>query len=59
MNYVANCSPTNIVCACKGLMGGVTWTNYGTKYRNGICNKVLWNSKSKQDAIQVYCALIR
>ena len=36
MHYFANCSLTNIVCVCKGLMGGPAraCTNFSNKFRD-------------------------
>jgi len=39
MNYVANCSLTNIVCACKGLMGGPARAWPVQKYSQSLCNR--------------------
>ena len=39
MNHVASCSLTNIVCACKGLMGGPARVCPVQKYSQSLCNR--------------------
>ena len=39
MNYVADCILINIVCVCKGLMGGPARACPVQKYSQSLCNR--------------------
>ena len=39
MHYFANCSLTNIVCVCKGLMGGPARACTVQKHSQSLCNR--------------------